>query len=425
MCFKSNVALAALAFALSARAQEPLRLNDLIAAALANNPAVLAAQKSYEAARQRPARESSMPDPILSLGYASNGGPFPGQQLGQNPTSNIGFSVSQQIPSPGKRRVRGEIAARQADAEYWQYQAVQLAVRSRVIQAFHRLHHTYAALEILAHGKEVLGQTIKAAEARYTAGKTQQQDIFKAQMQLSLLETRIIRAGQERTVAEAEINSLLNRPPGSVVGPPDQDDPVALNMTLDDLLAKAAATSPELTRRTKLIAENELRMNLARKNLHPDYTISAGYFNQGSMPAMYQVRVDVPLQIHAERNQRHALNEQADQLMAARRNYEAGEQDLQLRVRENWAAAESAWRLIRLYDDTIVPQSQLAVDSSLAAYQSGAADFVSVLNNVSAKVDVEQQRHEEEMNYQLAIAALEELTGVDLTGTPKKEGDIQ
>lgn len=424
MNLKIRVALAALACSLlSMRAGEPLQLADLVTTALANNPEILAAQKDYEAARQRPARESSLPDPTLSLGYSSNGGPLPGQQLGQSPTSNIGLSVSQEIPFPGKRRLRGDIAAKEAEAEFWRYQAVQLNVRSRVIQAYHRLHHTYAALDILQHGKELLVETLRVSEARYSAGKTAQQDIFKAQVQLSMMEIRIIRLQQERTVTEVEINSLLNRVPGSPLGEPINDEPGALPMTLDDLLAKASANSPELERRLKIIARNELRVNLARKNLHTDYTISAGYFNQGTMPAMYQARVDIPLQIHADRNQRHALNEQVDLLSQTRRNFEAGEQDLQFRVRETWAAAETAWRLVKIYDDTILPQSQLTVDSSIAGYESGATDFVSVLNNLATRIDVEQQRHEEEMNFEVAVARLEEMTGVELSKLDLPEGN--
>ena len=179
MSFTSIIAaFAVLAWASSGRAADPARLQDLIREALANNAEVLAAQKTYEAARQRPSRESSLPDPTLSLGYASNGGPLPGQQLGSNPTSNIGVTVSQEIPWPGKRKLRGDIAAKEAEAEFWQYQAVELNVRSRLIQAFHRLHHTYAALEILTHGKDLLSEMLRVSEARYTAGKTAQQDIF-------------------------------------------------------------------------------------------------------------------------------------------------------------------------------------------------------------------------------------------------------
>jgi outer membrane protein, heavy metal efflux system len=409
-------ALAVLAWASSGQAEEPLRLPDLIAEALGNNPEIRAAQKSYEAARQRPSRESSLPDPVLSLGYASNGGPLPGQQLGSNPTSNIGFMVSQEIPYPGKRKLRGDIASKDAEAEFWQYQAVGLNVRSRVIQAFHRLHHTYAALEILTHGKELLTEMLRVSEARYTAGRTAQQDIFKAQTQLSMMETRIIRMQQDRRAAEAEINSLLNRKPGSPVGPPDKDEARPLPITVDELLARAANSSPELERRQKTIARDELSVNLARKEFHPDYTVAAGYFNQGSMSPMYQVKVDIPLRLHAEQRQRPALNEQVDLLAGARRSFEAAGQSLQFRVREAFIAAETAWRLMQLYTDTILPQSQLTVDSSLLAYQTGSTDLVAVLNNLTTRVDVDEQLHEQELTYALTLARLEEMTGVDLSG---------
>ena len=52
-----------------AGAQTPgarVSLRDLIGTALTNNPEVAAAQKKYEAARQRPTQESSLPDPMIS-----------------------------------------------------------------------------------------------------------------------------------------------------------------------------------------------------------------------------------------------------------------------------------------------------------------------------------------------------------------------
>src|ERR1700740_2595091 len=85
-------------------------LASLVDEALRNNREILAAQKKFEAARQRPSQASSLPDPTLSLGYASNGGPWPGAGLGREPTSNVGFAISQEVPFPGKRKLRGEIA---------------------------------------------------------------------------------------------------------------------------------------------------------------------------------------------------------------------------------------------------------------------------------------------------------------------------
>jgi outer membrane protein TolC len=358
----------------------------------------------------------------MSLGYASNGGPLPGQGLGSQPTSNIGFMVSQEIPYPGKQKLRGDIAVKEADAEFEQYLAVQLNVRSRVTQAFHKLHHTYAAIEILTQGKDLLAETIRVSEARYSAGKAAQQDTLKAQTQLSLMEARIIQMQQDQRTAEAELNALLNRKPGSPIGDLAVSDPPPLKLTVEELLAKASAVAPGLRREQKLIERGELAVNLARKEFHPDYTVSAGYYYMGGMPAMYEARVEIPLHLHTASKQRPALRQQVQLLSEARHNFEAAGQNLQYCVREAYQAAEAAFRLMKLYADTILPQSSLTIESSLATYQTGATDFLSVLTNITTRVDSQEQYHEQQLNYALALARLEEMTGVSLeTG----EGDVK
>ncbi len=397
--------------AIPALAQGTLSLDRLIAEALESNPEILAAQKRYEAARQRPNQESSLPDPMFSPGYASSGAPWPGARLGTEPASNIGFMVSQEFPGPGKRRLRGEIAAKEADAEFQQYEAVQLSVISRVKQVFHRLHHTYVALEVMGRGKDLLTKFLRISEARYSTGKAIQADIFRAQTQLSLLQTRILRMQQDQRAAQAELNSLLNRRPGSPVGVPVRDAVQPLTATVEEIAATALAASPTIRREEQMIQKNELSVSLARKQFRPDYTIAAGYFNMGRMPDMFQFRVDIPLPIYSGRKQTPALHEQAHLLSKSRRNYQAARQDLQFRLREAYAQAETSFQLLTLYQDTIIPQAQLTADSSLASYETGAADFLSVLTNLSSTIDYEERYHEEMLSYWLAVIKLEELSG--------------
>ena len=92
--------LIVLSVSLPAAAQPPARmaLADLVAEALEKNPEIAAAQRRYDAARQRPAQERSRPDPMISAGYSSSGRPWPGAGLGTEPTANIGFMVSQEVP---------------------------------------------------------------------------------------------------------------------------------------------------------------------------------------------------------------------------------------------------------------------------------------------------------------------------------------
>lgn len=392
------------------------QLSNLVREALANNPEILAAQKRYEAARQRPSQESSLPDPTIQAGWASVGGPIPGQGLGSEPTANIGVMVSQEFPAAGKRQLRGDIARKEADADYEGYLAARLAVRSRVAQAYHRLHHAYEALEIDGRGKELLSQVIRVSEARYAAGKAAQQDILKAQVQLSILEARILQLQQDRATAEAELNALLNRRPGTPVERPEEAEATPLALTVDELLAQAAHAAPDLARGQRLIERGALAVNLARKDFQTDYKISAGYYNMGAMPPMFEFQVEVPLHIHKKERQTPALGEQISRLGEARQDFDAASQNLQFRVRAAFAEAQTEWKLMTLYADTIMPQSTLTIESSLASYETGATDFLSVLTNVMTKVDAEERYHEQKMMYLVALARLEEMTGVTLEG---------
>jgi outer membrane protein TolC len=174
--------------------------------------------------------------------------------------------------------------------------------------------------------------------------------------------------------------------------------------------------SPDLHRAQEMIQRNELAVNLARMDFHSDYTVSAGYFYMGGMPAMYQFRVDIPIQLHRGQKQRPALDERFHQLNESRREFEAADQNLRFRVREAYFAAQTAYRLIKLYEDTILPQSSLTIESSLPAYETGGTDFLSVLTNVMTKIDSQERYHEQQMMYELARARLEELTAVPLEG---------
>jgi outer membrane protein, heavy metal efflux system len=390
-------------------------LQELIVQALRNNPEVLAAQKNYEAARQRPTQLSSLPDPTLSLGYASVGNPLPGAGLGNQVLANIGVIASQEIPFPGKLKLQGEMAAKDAEGAFQQYQAVQLDVVSRLKQAWHSLHHAYAMSGVLLRNRDLLNRLLEVTEARYAVGKAAQQDLFKAQTQISILETRLVKWEQERRSREAEINTLAGRPPGSPLEPPEDEELPELTVTLDELFAAARHNSPLLRRDQKMIERSELAVDLARKEYYPDVTLNAGYFNMGSMPPMFEVRADFKIPLYYWRKQRAGVNEQVSSLSQVRRGYEATGQALQLKITDDYLLAQASARLMKLYSQTVMPQSSLALESSLAAYEAGSVDFLSVLTNLGTVLEYEMNYHEEEFNYSQALSRLEELTGKVLT----------
>jgi cobalt-zinc-cadmium efflux system outer membrane protein len=153
-------------------------LKDLLAEALGNNSEIAAAQKRYEASRQRPTQASSLPDPMFSPGYNSSGRPWPGAGLGTDVTSNIGFMISQEFPFPGKRKLAGDMAVKEYEAEWQQYQQTKLSVVSRIKQAYFRRAYAFAAVDVLSRNADLLRKFLQITEARYSVGKAAQQDVF-------------------------------------------------------------------------------------------------------------------------------------------------------------------------------------------------------------------------------------------------------
>jgi outer membrane protein TolC len=407
-------AIALLSVATIAKAQDASDLKKLLAEALDRNPEILAAQKRYEAARQRPSQASSLPDPMFSPQYTSNGRPWPGAGLGTNPTSSIGFMVSQEMPWPGKRKLQGDMAVKEAEAEYQEYLRAQLSVVSRVKQAYYRRAYAFDIVDVLDRNIELLTKLLKVTEARYSVGKAAQQDVFKAQTQLSILETKRIQLEREKRAREAELVSLLDRQPGSTLSAPAGLKPQEAVADLEQLYAAATRNSPMLLRDEKMIQRAEIAVNAARKDYYPDYTVKAGYFNQGSMAPMYQAGVDFKIPLYFFRKQRPAVAEQADGLSASRHTYAATNQELHFRINDDHLMAQTSSQLINLYGKTVIPQASLALESSLSSYETGSVDFLTVLMNYVTVVEYEMNYYDELQNFYLALSRLEEMTGQTL-----------
>ena len=407
-----NGLMVTLTFSLPAHAQAPARvsLSNVVAQALAQNPEIAAARRRYDAARQRPVQERSLPDPIVSAGYSANGNPLPGAGLGTEPTANIGFMVSQELPYPGKRDLRASIASRDADAEFPQIEAARLSVTARVKQAYYRLAYTYAAGDVLTRNRDLLDILLKVSENRYAVGQAAQQDVIKAQTQLSILELQLERVQQERAMREGDLNALLARPAATPVGQPEDLQLTPFEVSLDSLIKAANEHAPMLRRDQIMVDRSQLAVDAARKESKPDFAVSAGYYYMGAMPPMYELRFDVKVPLQRARRAA-AVAEQLSTVEQARHTYDSTRLGLQGRVQADYQMASTSLRLAGLYRDTVLPQARLAFESSMASYQTGAVDFLSVLTNFGTVLEYEMTYFDELASHHTAVSRLEEMSG--------------
>jgi len=407
--------LIVLVFAVPVGAQDRPRttLAEVVDAAVANNPDIAAAQQRYEAARQRPAQERSLSDPMVSAGYSSSGRPWPGAGLGAEPTANIGFMVSQAVPYPGKRGLRAAVASKEADAEFQQIDAARLRIIAQVKQAYYRLAYADAVSKVLSRNQELLDTLLKVSEGRYAVGQAAQQDVIKAQTQLSILTLQFERVRQERAIREGELNALLNRPARTPIGEAEELQLTAFDHSLDALVAAAIEHAPMLRRDRAMIERSQLAVDAARKDYKPDFAVTGGYYYMGAMAPMYEFRVDVTIPLQRA-HRVAAVAERRSLVDAARSTFESTRLDLQSRLQESFNIASTSVRLAHLYRDTVLPQARLALESSMTSYQTGSVDFLSVLTNFGTVLEYEMTFFDELAMYHTAVSRLEEMTGTSI-----------
>src|SRR5258708_37957424 len=176
-----------LASAFSAPGQEtspstPTPLSQLIAEASASNPQISSADHEAKAARQMAPQVTTLPDPKFTYQQFSVGSPKPLAGYTNSDFAYIGVGASQELPYPGKLRLRGQVADRDADTKQAEVGVIGNGIADAVKADYLQLAYLQQTLGILRQNEAVLSQLIQDATAHYQVGQGMQQDVLQAQV---------------------------------------------------------------------------------------------------------------------------------------------------------------------------------------------------------------------------------------------------
>jgi outer membrane protein TolC len=264
----------------------PTGLKDLLQEAEQNNPQIQAAQQGWQAAKQVPSQVSTLPDPQFNLQQVNVGSPRPFAGYTNSDFAYIGLGVSQDFPYPGKLRLKGEIAKRDADVSQQGYEAVRRSVLAGVKTTYFQLAYLSKTLGILESDGQLLQQVEKAADARYRSGMGNQQDLLQAQLERTKLLREITMHHLEVAKLQAQLKELLNRSQSSPDIEPVDLSETALPYTYEELLAATKAENPQIAGAEKMIERDNLQVDLAHKDFYPDFNLQ--YMWQRTDPTQFR-----------------------------------------------------------------------------------------------------------------------------------------
>jgi outer membrane protein, heavy metal efflux system len=395
-----------------------LTLEEVVRTALAKNPAIQSAAHTVAAQRAKVPQAGSLPDPTLSVAWAGNIQPF-SVQTG-DPSSYRGVSASQMLPLFGKRGLRREIAGKEADASQWDVEAVRRRVVAELKAAYYDYWYYDKAIRTTQQDRDLLTKLSQIAEARYRVGKGMQADVLRSQVEISMLLQKLTVLEQQRATAQARMNALMASDADAPLPPAaDIANPSPLNYSLDDLYKLARQNDPEYQRMQKMVERNQLAINLAQKDSLPDLSVGYMYQQRPMMPDMHGMTFTVNIPIFYKTKQREEVHQAKEEELSASSARDNRQNELYFDLKQNYLAAKASDNLLKLFAQGVVPQSSLALESSMSAYQVGNVDFLTVIGNFTTVLNYETDYYRELANYQTALARMEALTGADLTSAPQ------
>ena len=393
-----------------------LRLSDLLAEARQKNPEILGARARVQAARARVPQAQSLPDPMGMVELDNEG--FKKYMVGEDMSSQVMYSVTQDIPFPGKLIAQGHAAGREADRSSAELKAVKWAVLTRLKTAYYDLGFVYESLGILETNRSLLDQFAKTAEVKYKTGSGIQADVLKARVELAKVEEKRIGLEQRKTALEAQIRSLLAKPSAEVLGRPEPVV-VSFNKSYSSVESLALRNNPDLLAQTKGLESSKAQVTAAKYGYLPDLSLSAGYGYRKQIDPMIKGSVGFNIPLWAIGKQRNAVKEAQAGLNESRYMQEAARQSVLARVGEGYSAVTKAQSLADLYGKTIVPQADAALSSAFTQYKVGNIDFLNLLSNFTTLLDYQLQAKEQEAELAKAVASLEQVAGTDLVRSEK------
>ena len=401
--------------------QSVLKLDELVKVVLEENPAVRSASHAVSAERAKVSQASALPDPTFGVGWMGNPRPF-SVQTG-DPSSYRSVSAMQMLPFPGKRSLRGQIAGKEADASQWDLEAVRRRVVADVKAAYYDYWYYNKAIQTTEESRDLLTKLSKIAEARYRVGKGMQADVLRSQVEISLLLQKLTTLEQQRATAQARLNTLLARDPDSPLPPAAEvTGPSPLSYSLDELYRLARESDPEYQRMQKMIERNQLATNLAHKDYLPDLSVGYMYEQRPAMSDMHGFTFTVDIPVFYKSKQREELRQAKEEELSASSARDNRQNEFYFDLKQNYLAAKASENLLKLFSQGVIPQSSLALESSMSAYQVGNVDFLTLIGNFTTVLNYQTDYYRELANYQTSLARMEAVTGAELTAGQPSAG---
>ncbi|BDF95628.1 TolC family protein [Pseudoalteromonas sp. KAN5] len=377
-----------------------LSLEQALSYALNNEPWLTANKYQQAAVQAQSLAAGTLPDPVLTVGLMNL--PTDGFAFDQEGMTQLKVGVSQMF-SRGDSLALKQHALAQSAQQYPWLRADRLAqVKTIVIESWLNAYRAQQSIALIEQDKALFSQLIDITESSYASsvGNTRQQDIIRAQLELTRLEDKLVMLEQQFESAKKRLSqwlpiNMLTQPVSanrSDIIPLVDFDQLEFTQLMPLLMAHPAIVAIEQT-----VAAKQTEIDVAKQGYKPQLGVNMGYGYRDDTPMgdsradLFSVGISIDLPLFTDNRQDQQVNAAIATAEAVKTEKLIALQKLKGMYFKEFSQLARLAKRDALYQTKLLPQMAEQAQATLNAYTRDDGDFSEVMrariSELNAKID--------------------------------------
>jgi outer membrane protein TolC len=378
----------------AASADDPvLGLSETERIALENDPAVNASIARAEALDADAIADGQLPDPKLRTGLYNV--PLDDFDISREPSTQFRLGIQQAFPRGDTLKYRSGRTRAQSRAERVRSQLERRKILRDARKTFLDIYYQVEAIKIVRSSRKLFESLTEITQVQYGSGGSSQQDVLRAELELSRLDDRITKYQSKEEMARGRLSRWLGKAAWRKL---QTEMPVLPEVPEQVDIEASLESHPEISLQSEIMETHQQAIAISREQYKPGWSVGAEYrMRFGDNPddsrrsdmGAVMLTVDVPLFTEKRQDQRVAASQKrADAAVFDRAN--------SWRKLREQLASESAnkGRLverIQRYEERLLKEAEENAQAALQAYQSGTIEFTGLMRSRITELDIKLQ----------------------------------
>ncbi|MEW6219177.1 MAG: TolC family protein [Thermodesulfobacteriota bacterium] len=390
---------------------------ELASYAYAANPAIASARAAWRAAVEQYRVTTGLPDPqVMGTWY-----PDPIEtRLGPQ---DWNITVTQMFPFPGTLSKAGEVVRADVRAAQLELDKAVRDVVAQIRESASELAYIRGAKKALDQSRDLLDQLRRVAETAYAGDRATLTDVAKAQSQSAQLMYDRLLLDELESTEIARLNVLLDRAPDAPVGPVAMER-AQLAFSFAEISDVAQMNRQEIAIAGAMVEKARAKAGLAWYQSLPEFRVGLFYGGIGEpdvavRPAEagrdavgIQMGVSIPLWLGKSAGRIEQAEAEQAKAEAMRR---LQVNDTRAMISAAWFRLQNAGRLVRLYQDQLIPQAARSMELAETWYRQGQGSFSDYVETHGVWINFQLALLRAQADHEKYLARLERLAGRSLT----------